>query len=183
MFISYCVNFTTYIYLCIFYRQWTAFLSAASTAGYVYLYSFYYFFFKTKYVFFFFRAHYLCYKLSKSRWGLTWRTSKNVSVGGEGLIGFCELFKCPRPFWCFFFYRFNKAFVYRLFYRMYGLFQTTFYFGYMALFSAGLGIMCGKCYGTLMLLLTKNDGHCNWLVNWAPSKKVLQYNIYLYNVQ
>lgn len=121
--------------------------------------------------FFFFRAHYLCYKLSKSRWGLTWRTSKNVSVGGEGLIGFCELFKCPRPFWCFFFYRFNKAFVYRLFYRMYGLFQTTFYFGYMALFSAGLGIMCGKCYGTLMLLLTKNDGHCNWLVNWAPSKK------------
>lgn len=102
MFISYCVNFTTYIYLCIFYRQWTAFLSAASTAGYVYLYSFYYFFFKTKYVFFFFRAHYLCYKLSKSRWGLTWRTSKNVSVGGEGLIGFCELFKCPRPFWCFF---------------------------------------------------------------------------------
>ncbi|XP_073252380.1 transmembrane 9 superfamily member 3-like [Porites lutea] len=54
--------------------QWTAFLSAASTAGYVYLYSFYYFFFKTK---------------------------------------------------------------------MYGLFQTTFYFGYMALFSAGLGIMCG----------------------------------------
>lgn len=54
--------------------QWTAFLSAASTAGYVYLYSFYYFFFKTK---------------------------------------------------------------------MYGLFQTTFYFGYMALFSVGLGIMCG----------------------------------------
>ncbi|XP_031553580.1 transmembrane 9 superfamily member 3-like [Actinia tenebrosa] len=54
--------------------QWTAFLSSASTAGYVYMYSFYYFFFKTK---------------------------------------------------------------------MYGLFQTTFYFGYMALFSIGLGIMCG----------------------------------------
>lgn len=54
--------------------QWTAFLSAASTAGYVYLYSFYYFFFKTK---------------------------------------------------------------------MYGFFQTTFYFGYMALFSIALGIMCG----------------------------------------
>ena len=63
-----------------------------------------------------------------------------------------------------FFYRFNKAFVYPLFYRMYGLFQTTFYFGYMALFSAGLGIMCGKCYGTLMLLLAKNDEHCNWLL-------------------
>lgn len=28
--------------------QWTSFLSAASTALYVYLYSFYYFFFKTK---------------------------------------------------------------------------------------------------------------------------------------
>ncbi len=30
------------------FRQWTSFLSAASTAAYVYLYSFYYFFFKTK---------------------------------------------------------------------------------------------------------------------------------------
>jgi len=30
-------------------------------------------------------------------------------------------------------------------YRMYGLFQTTFYFGYMALFSLALGIMCGQC--------------------------------------
>ena len=28
---------------------------------------------------------------------------------------------------------------------MYGLFQTTFYFGYMALFSIALGILCGKC--------------------------------------
>lgn len=54
--------------------QWTSFLAAASTAGYVYLYSFYYFFFKTK---------------------------------------------------------------------MYGFFQTSFYFGYMALFSMALGLMCG----------------------------------------
>lgn len=54
--------------------QWTSFLSAGSTAIYVYLYSFYYFLFKTK---------------------------------------------------------------------MYGLFQTTFYFGYMALFSLALGIICG----------------------------------------
>ncbi|XP_001604363.1 transmembrane 9 superfamily member 3 [Nasonia vitripennis] len=54
--------------------QWTSFLAAGSTASYVYLYSFYYFFFKTK---------------------------------------------------------------------MYGLFQTAFYFGYMALFSLALGIMCG----------------------------------------
>ncbi|XP_052772539.1 transmembrane 9 superfamily member 3-like [Mya arenaria] len=54
--------------------QWTSFLSAASTAGYVYIYSFYYFFFKTK---------------------------------------------------------------------MYGFFQTMFYFGYMWLFSLALGLMCG----------------------------------------
>ena len=27
--------------------------------------------------------------------------------------------------------------------KMYGLFQTTFYFSYMALFSLALGIMCG----------------------------------------
>lgn len=27
---------------------------------------------------------------------------------------------------------------------MYGLFQTSFYFGYMAVFSTALGIMCGK---------------------------------------
>ncbi|KAK9881474.1 hypothetical protein WA026_016358 [Henosepilachna vigintioctopunctata] len=54
--------------------QWTSFLAAGFTAGYVYLYAIYYFFFKTK---------------------------------------------------------------------MYGLFQTAFYFGYMALFSGALGIMCG----------------------------------------
>lgn len=74
--------------------QWTSFLSAASTSVYVYLYSIYYFFFKTK---------------------------------------------------------------------MYGLFQTAFYFGYMALFSLVLGIMCGtlgyvgasmfirKIYGTVKI--------------------------------
>ena len=27
--------------------------------------------------------------------------------------------------------------------RMYGLFQTAFYFGHMALFSLALGLMCG----------------------------------------
>ena len=64
---------------------------------------------------------------------------------------------------------------------MYGLFQTTFYFGYMALFSAGLGIMCGKCYGTLMLLLTKKlmmDIATGLLIE-LQAKKVSQYNIYL----
>lgn len=30
-----------------------------------------------------------------------------------------------------------------LIFRMYGLFQTAFYFGYMALFSGALGIICG----------------------------------------
>ena len=34
-------------------------------------------------------------------------------------------------------------------FRMYGLFQTTFYFGYMALMSGALGILCGKCRATL----------------------------------
>jgi len=54
--------------------QWTSFFSAASTSAYVYLYSIYYFFFKTK---------------------------------------------------------------------MFGFFQTVFYFGYMAVFSVGLGLVCG----------------------------------------
>lgn len=36
---------------------------------------------------------------------------------------------------------------------MYGLFQTTFYFGYMALFSVGLGIMCGEYH----FVITKTD--------------------------
>merc|ERR1719158_2131934 len=71
--------------------QWTSFMAAGSTAGYVF---FYYFFFKTK---------------------------------------------------------------------MYGLFQTTFYFGYMGVFSLSLGILCGtvgyagtsvfvrKIYGTVKI--------------------------------
>ena len=54
--------------------HWTSFLAAASTSVYVYLYSIYYFFFKTK---------------------------------------------------------------------MFGTFQTTFYFGYTAMFAGVLGIMCG----------------------------------------
>ena len=54
--------------------QWTSFLSGASTAVYIYLYSTYYFFFKTK---------------------------------------------------------------------MFGVFQTTFYFSYSALMALGLGMMCG----------------------------------------
>ena len=37
-------------------------------------------------------------------------------------------------------------------FRMYGLFQTTFYFGYMALFSLTLGVMCGKYHFTATLL-------------------------------
>ncbi|KAI5702853.1 hypothetical protein M8J75_004864 [Diaphorina citri] len=42
------------------------------------------------------------------------------------------------------FYVYMYSFYYFFFKtKMYGLFQTTFYFGYMALFSLGLGIMCG----------------------------------------
>lgn len=65
--------------------QWTSFMAAASTSSYVYMYSIYYFIFKTK---------------------------------------------------------------------MYGLFQTTFYFGYMALFSMGLGLMCGTVgyFGTSLFV-------------------------------
>ncbi|GLV32142.1 Transmembrane 9 superfamily protein member 3 [Carabus blaptoides fortunei] len=39
--------------------------------------------------------------------------------------------------------------------KMYGLFQTAFYFGYMALFSAALGIMCGTVgyIGTSLFVL------------------------------
>ncbi|XP_071808537.1 transmembrane 9 superfamily member 3-like [Asterias amurensis] len=41
-------------------------------------------------------------------------------------------------------YVYMYSFYYFLFKtKMYGLFQTTFYFGYMALFSIALGIMCG----------------------------------------
>lgn len=45
----------------------------------------------------------------------------------------------------FYFYYYSLKFLLHCFCRMYGLFQTTFYFGYMALFSAALGVMCGKC--------------------------------------
>ena len=46
---------------------------------------------------------------------------------------FCILIKIQIHISLFFFFS-----------RMYGLFQTVFYFGYMALFSLALGIMCGK---------------------------------------
>ena len=101
MVISYCLNFTTYIYVFftgsgqLFFQRrlrLVTFISTHFTTSSS----------KPSMFFFFFRAHYLCYKLRKSRWGLTWRSPKNFRVGGEGLIGFCELFKCPRPFWCFF---------------------------------------------------------------------------------
>lgn len=84
--------------------QWTSFASAASTAGYVYLYSIYYFLLGSLGFF-------------------------------EGLIetvflflGFVASFPDPSlPF---------KT-------KMYGVFQTVFYFTYMGLFCSLLGIMCG----------------------------------------
>ena len=67
--------------------HWTSFLSAASTSGYVYLYSIYYFFFKTR------------------------------------MYGFFQV-------------------IFRYF-EPSNLVQTSFYFGYMAMFCLGLGLMCG----------------------------------------
>ncbi len=82
-------------------------MAGASTAGYVYLYSFYYFFFKTK---------------------------------------------------------------------MYGLFQTVFYFGNMALFSAALGIMCGKFHhpekGIFWLFLTLTLGTFGYIGTRAFVRKI-----------
>ena len=41
----------------------------------------------------------------------------------------------------------KSFFIFNLFlashFRMYGLFQTVFYFGYMGLFSIALGVLCG----------------------------------------
>ena len=50
------------------------------------------------------------------------------------------------------------------FVRMYGLFQTTFYFGYMALFSIGLGLMCGKfpeCISLQCMVKKVLPSHCS----------------------
>ena len=46
------------------------------------------------------------------------------------------------------------------FFRMYGLFQTTFYFGYMAVFSVSLGILCGTIgyLGTRWPMTIRHDG-------------------------
>jgi len=39
---------------------------------------------------------------------------------------------------------------------MFGFFQTIFYFGYMALFSTALGLMCGKNIFNLHNFLVEN---------------------------
>ena len=44
------------------------------------------------------------------------------------------------------------------FHRMYGLFQTVFYFGYMALASIALGILCGK-------ICAAENIHVMWMLN------------------
>lgn len=43
--------------------------------------------------------------------------------------------------------------------RMYGVFQTAFYFGYMALFSISLGIMCGKNSGYVVCISIRNEAN------------------------
>ena len=40
--------------------------------------------------------------------------------------------------------------------RMYGLFQTAFYFGYMAMFSLALGLVCGTI-GTTCIKITSGQ--------------------------
>lgn len=74
-----------------YYWQWTSFFSAASTAIYVYLYSIYYYYVKTK---------------------------------------------------------------------MSGFFQTSFYFGYTAMFCLGLGILCGKFFTIVLVRVIYNFGPC-----------------------
>jgi len=62
-------------------------------------------------------------------------------------------------------------------FRMYGLFQTTFYFGYMALFSLALGIMCGQWFVLLVLWYFGNKCvclyccllHVLWVMSWVIS--------------
>lgn len=127
------------------YRQWTSFMAGASTAGYVYIYSFYYFFFKTKY-------EPVFLQLMTGRTGLfmlrffVWAFSYSLTHFKSS--NHCA--KCTN-YWFYlvkFLHNFIwvcSAFNHEIFlYRMYGLFQTAFYFGYMALFSLALGIMCGK---------------------------------------
>ena len=46
--------------------------------------------------------------------------------------------------------------IYCTLYRMYGFFQTTFYFSYMALFSATLSILCGKYCNLMVSYLQTN---------------------------
>lgn len=54
----------------------------------------------------------------------------------ENMVIVCVLFKSVDLI--------PKISMYKIFPRMYGLFQTSFYFGYMAVFSTALGIMCGE---------------------------------------
>jgi len=51
---------------------------------------------------------------------------------------------------------------------MYGLFQTTYYFGYMAVFSVGMGLMCGECEET-----GRSDQDCR------PSDRKLRFECLL----
>ena len=49
--------------------------------------------------------------------------------------------------------------------RMYGLFQTSFYFGYMAVFSLSLGILCGTIgYMGTRYVIKIILGENNWIV-------------------
>ena len=65
-------------------------------------------------------------------------------------------------------------------YRMYGLFQTTFYFGYMALFSLSLGLMCatlGYMGTSLFVRKIYSTVKIDWKnsQNWLKTKNLLAH--------
>lgn len=88
----------------IIYRHWVSFMTCASTAGYIYLYSVYYFMTKTRY-------------------------------GEENSL--------------FDIYILTHSYIY----RMTGLFQTSFYFGYTAILSLGMFCMLGKMVITSIIYM------------------------------
>lgn len=57
--------------------------------------------------------------------------------------------------------------IFWFYFRMYGLFQTSFYFGYMAVFSTALGIMCGKFWTSWNIMskslsASESEKYSNW---------------------
>ncbi|KAJ8979583.1 hypothetical protein NQ317_019158 [Molorchus minor] len=116
--------------------QWTSFLAAASTSAYVYVYAFLLFLLQNQ-VDFVRNSLYLSLVV--------------FEIVFEKQTRF-QLFKCGQislnhknykpAVWTFRFST-NCTIFFAMDKMMYGLFQTAFYFGHMALFSGVLGIICG----------------------------------------